>query len=84
MLFTSFGGQLMMALHCPNRHEAKRILLFEMEESFDSIHIVNEVTGNWYDKVSGIAEGYAYREPCREEPCFRTNPAAKKKGEDGR
>ena len=84
MLFTSFGGQLMMALHCPNRHESKRILLFEMEESFDSIHIVNEVTGNWYDKVSGIAEGYAYREPCREEPCFRTNPAAKKKGEDGR
>ena len=77
MLFTSFGGQLMMSLHCPNRHEAKRILLFEMEESFDGIHIVNEVTGNWYNHVAGIAKGYAYQDPCVEEPCFSVSPVAK-------
>lgn len=76
MLFHSFGGELMMSLHCPNRHEAKRILLFEMEESFDSVHIVNEVTGNWYNSVQGIAKGYAYPDRCIEKPHFRKNPMA--------
>lgn len=76
MLFTTFGGQLMMALHCPNRHEAKRILLFEMEETFDGIHIINEVTGNWYNNVEGIARGFAYKDRCVEEPCFRVSPVA--------
>lgn len=76
MLFTTFGGQLMMALHCPNRHEAKRILLFEMEETFDGIHIINEVTGNWYNNVEGIARGFAYKDRCVEEPSFRVSPVA--------
>jgi hypothetical protein len=47
-----------------------------MEESADGISIVNEVTGNWYNNVAGIAKGYAYREPCAEFPCFRVNPVA--------
>lgn len=84
MLFTTFGGQLMMALHCPNRHEAKRILLFEMEESFDGIHIVNEVTGNWYNNVGGIAAGFAYKDRCVEEPCFRVSPEAVTEETDNR
>ncbi len=76
MLFKTFGGQLMMALHCPNRHEAKRILLFEMEERNGGLYTVNEVTGNWYDKVEGIAENYAYKQPCAELPCFAKDPRA--------
>lgn len=84
MLFTSFGGQLMMALHCPNRHEAKRILLFEMEETFDGLHIINEVTGNWYNNVGGIAAGFAYKDRCVEEPCFRVSPEAVTEETDNR
>ncbi len=76
MLFHTFGGQLMMSLHCPNIHPQKRILLFEMEESKGGIYIVNEVTGNWYNKVGGIAKGYAYKDPCTETPCFAKNPTA--------
>lgn len=90
MLFRTFGGQLMMSLHCPNRHADKRILLFEMEETADGLHIINEVTGNWYNNVAGIAKGYAYKEPCVELPCFGTDPSAagcgsakNKKGEEG-
>ena len=84
MLFRTFGGELMMSLHCPNRHDLKRILLFEMEEGFSSLHIVNEVTGNWYNHVGGVAARYAYRAPVAEEPCFRTDPrfhAAKREEE---
>ncbi len=76
MLFHTFGGQLMMSLHCPNRHEAKRIFLFEMEETEDSIHIVNEVTGNWYSMAEGIAAKWNYKEPCIEDPCFALDPVA--------
>ncbi len=76
MLFKTFGGQLMMSLHCPNRHEAKRILLFEMEERNGGLYVVNEVTGNWYDKAAGIAARYNYRTPCVEVPCFSKNPVA--------
>ena len=71
MLFRAFSGQLMMACHCPNEHSRKRILLFEMEETPGSIHIINEVTGNWYNAIGGRGAGYAYDTPCREEPCFR-------------
>ena len=78
----------MMSLHCPNRHDAKRILLFEMEETFDGLHIVNEVTGNWYNNVGGVAKRFAYREPCIEEPHFLVDPKAredeKEKGADGK
>ena len=80
MLFCTFGGELMMSLHCPNRHADKRILLFEMEESLDGLHIVNEATGNWYHAVGGVAKDYAYPTPCVEEPCFRVDPRAGKEG----
>lgn len=74
MLFYTFGGQLMMACHCPNDHPKKRILLFEMEENETGIHIVNEVTGNWYHAAGGNAKGYAYRQSCDEIPCFACDP----------
>ena len=76
MLFHTFGGQLMMALHCPNRHADKRILLFEMEETPTGLRTVNEVTGNWYNKAEGIAKGYNYRISCKEDPCFQLDPIA--------
>lgn len=74
MLFRTFEGQLMMACHCPNDHPKKRILLFQMEEKQNALHIVNEVTGNWYNAVGGLASGFAYKEPCTENPVF-TPPA---------
>ena len=74
MLFTAFSGQLMMACHCPNDHKRKRILIFEMEETPDGIHIINEATGNWYASLGGSAAPYAYKTPCREAPCFRQDP----------
>jgi hypothetical protein len=70
MLFRTFGGQLMMSLHCPNIHSLKRILLFEMEEKNGDLHIVNEVTGNWYNVIRGSAQDYRYRDDCVEEPVF--------------
>ena len=73
MLFRTFSGQLMMACHCPNDHPRKRILRFEMEETAGALHIVNEVTGNWYHAIGGRGERYAYRTPCREIPCFRSD-----------
>ncbi|MBQ6527637.1 MAG: hypothetical protein IJI38_03835, partial [Clostridia bacterium] len=70
MLFKTFEGQLMMSLHAPNDHKRKRILLFEMEERGDRLHIINEVTGNWYNAIGGVAARYAYKDPCIEEPHF--------------
>lgn len=70
MLFRTFGGKLMMSLHCPNIQPLKRILLFEMEERGDKLHIVNEVTGNWYNSIRGPAQNYRYKEDCMEEPGF--------------
>lgn len=70
MLFHTFEGRLIMACHCPNDHPRKRILLFEMQESGDRLHIINEITGNWYNSIGGIAKGYAYREKLVEEPRF--------------
>ena len=74
MLFYAFSGQLMMACHCPNDHMRKRILLFEMEETPDSLRIVNEVTGNWYNNIGGHGARFAYREPVAEAPCFSADP----------
>lgn len=71
MLFYTFSGQLMMSCHCPNKHKKKRILLFEMEEKEDSIHIINEVTGNWYQNAGGPAKDWTYKCECKEEPVFR-------------
>ena len=78
MLFHTFEGQLMMALHCPNIHPLKRILLFEMEEKDGKLHIINEVTGNWYNSIRGLAKNYRYKDPCIEEPAF-TSIATEKK-----
>ncbi|WP_051538244.1 glycoside hydrolase family 43 protein [Butyrivibrio proteoclasticus] len=63
MLFRTFEGKLMMSLHCPNIHEKKRILLFEMEEMGDKLAIINEITGNWYNNAGGAAERWRYNEP---------------------
>ena len=70
MLFRTFEGQLMMCLHCNNDYKEKRIHLFEMEEKGNRIHIINEVTGNWYNSIRGMGERYRYQEPCIEEPAF--------------
>ncbi len=74
MLFRAFSGQLMMACHAPNDHPRKRMLLFEMEETESALHIVNEVTGNWYGSLGGHGARYAYADPCREIPCFARDP----------
>ena len=50
MMFNTFDGRLMMALHAPNHPlTKKRMLLFEMEEKGDYLYTVNEVTGNWFN-----------------------------------
>lgn len=74
MLFYTFGGQLMMACHCPNDHPKKRILLFEMEEDENGLHVVNEVTGNWFHAAGGPAKGWVYEKPCVEIPSFAKDP----------
>jgi arabinan endo-1,5-alpha-L-arabinosidase len=42
MLFRRFDGQLMMALHRPNRPPDERIQLFEMEDTGDTVRIRRE------------------------------------------
>lgn len=74
MLFYTFSGQLMMACHCPNDHPKKRILLFEMEEDENGIHVINEVTGNWYHVAGGHAKDWVYRQQCEEIPSFAIDP----------
>lgn len=81
MLFHTFGGQLMMSCHCPNQHEKKRILLFEMEETKDSVRTINEVTNNWYHLAGGISEQWRYRVPCREAHYFTVDPRGTKTAE---
>lgn len=70
MPFHTFAGQLMMACRCPDDHPKKRILLFRMEEKQNALPIVNEITGNRYDVVGGLASGFAYKETCTEQPAF--------------
>ena len=71
MLFRTFEGQLMMSLHSPNIHQYKRILLFEMEETAGKLHIINEVTGNWNQRIGDTpGQEYKSKSPCIEEPHF--------------
>lgn len=79
MLFHTFSGQLMMSCHCPNDHPKKRILLFEMEEREKTVHIINEVTGNWYQNAGGLAKNWTYKSPCIEKPVFMQDPKANDK-----
>lgn len=64
------GGTLMMALHCPNDHPKKRMLLFEMDERNGQLRIVNECTGNWFSGVGGKANFRGFRETLTESPVF--------------
>ncbi|MBP3939995.1 MAG: family 43 glycosylhydrolase [Christensenellaceae bacterium] len=71
MMFKTFEGRLMMSLHCPNVHQKKRMHLFEMQEDGDKLHVVNEITGNWYNCVSGkIGERFNYGVQTDEEAVF--------------
>jgi hypothetical protein len=70
MLFRTFQGQLMMALHCPNHHPKKRMLLFEMDESHGKLSIINECTGNWFNGIGGNTNFRGYRESLKEQPVF--------------
>lgn len=64
MLFHSFDGRLMMALHCPNTpHTDKRLLVFEMEDKGGKLSVVNEITGNWYNGAKGPADHWVYKQP---------------------
>lgn len=63
MLFTSFEGNLIMSLHAPNTHTRKHMLLFQMEVKNEKLHIVNEITGNWYNYAEGMRGRFGYREP---------------------
>jgi len=67
MLFRTFEGQLMMAFHCNNSN--KKMLICQMEEQGDKLRIVNEITGNWYDTISGsqLVGRHGYKVPCTEE-----------------
>ncbi len=66
-LFTTFDGQLMMSFHCNNSN--KKMLICQMEEQGDKLRIVNEITGNWYDTISGsqLVGRHGYKVPCTEE-----------------
>jgi beta-xylosidase len=71
MLFKTFDGKLMMSMHCPNTHIRKRMLLFEMEEKGDKLHVINEITGNWYNGIDGnIGRKFAYPKQTTEEAVF--------------
>lgn len=71
MFFHTFEGQLMMALHCPNTFDKKRALFFEMEERNGRPCIINEVTGNWYDRMGGGGAKHHYDVPTTEQAHFR-------------
>ena len=71
MFFHTFEGQLMMALHCPNTFDKKRALFFEMEECNGRPCIINEVTGNWYDRMGGGGAKHHYDVPTTEQAHFR-------------
>ncbi len=77
MLFTTFGGDLMMSMHCPNEHPKKRILLFETDDLGDHLALANEVTGNWYNNLGGGGTVYRYKDPVAEGFCFRKDPRKK-------
>lgn len=66
-------NQLMMSMHVADRGP-KMFSLFEMEERDGELHIVNEITGNWYNTLGGNALPYKKDIPCIDEPAF-TYPA---------
>ncbi len=69
MLFHTFDGQLMMAFHCNNTD--KRMMLCQMAEQGDRLRIVNEITGNWYNKIGGgFVAPYGYKDKCKETAAF--------------
>ena len=46
MVFKTFDGRLVIALHSPNKpHEAKRLRIFELEDTGDSLKIGRQVGG---------------------------------------
>jgi hypothetical protein len=45
MIFRTFEGQLMLALHQPNKTPKERIHLFELEDTGDTLRIAREFTG---------------------------------------
>ena len=70
MLFRRLDdNQLMMSMHVADRGP-KMLTIFEMEEKGDDLHIINEITGNWYHTVGGNALPYKKDVPCTDEPAF--------------
>ena len=47
MMFKTFDGKLILAIHSPNIPGKERLLLFEMEDRYGVLYIINELTGNW-------------------------------------
>jgi GH43 family beta-xylosidase len=45
MIFRAFAGQLMLALHQPNKSPDERIHLFELEDTGETLRILREFTG---------------------------------------
>ena len=45
-----------------------------MEEDENGLHVVNEVTGNWFHAAGGHAKGWVYEQPCVEIPSFAKDP----------
>lgn len=61
MLFRRLDGQLMLALHTPNIIGKERLALFEINEKFGKLQIINEITGSWMQKQydeAGLDEWY--------------------------
>ena len=46
----------------------------EMEEDENGLHVVNEVTGNWFHAAGGHAKGWVYEKPCVDIPSFAKDP----------
>jgi arabinan endo-1,5-alpha-L-arabinosidase len=70
MLFRKLDDNtLIMSMHVADRGP-KMVTFFEMEEKDGDLHIVNEITGNWFHTVGGNAEKYKSPIPCTDEPAF--------------
>jgi hypothetical protein len=70
MLFRRLDdNQLIMSMHVADRGP-KMLTMFEMEEKGGDLHIINEITGNWYHTVGGNALPFKKDVPCTDEPAF--------------
>ena len=70
MLFRKLDdNQLIMSMHVADRGP-KMTTFFEMEEKGGDLHIINEITGNWYHTVGGHAERFKSDTPLQVEPAF--------------